>query len=310
MVDCDYPAYTKNQPGVPVDARYPYLGPYGTGTSGPSFGKCPVGRDWVKEHLGNNTSGIDYRTAPPEATPAKDGTNQVMTNLARKKISAFVGVGHGFYFWNFRTELNAPEWNYMLASERGWIPKGSFDTAHIRQACRREESGGYICTANRDVDEQSVRDTLVWILSTEGLDSSYVSTLQGEALYEEADIFYYSYWKKHSLQGATCDFGGTAKLERRDEQDTDDEFDDDWTDDSVIIVRGYSMTSVVWTTILGVLLGGFIGFVVAMKTSRRFNVAVRKSIFKRNKNSRMFHGSGSFFGSEEMPYIDEYDELK
>mmetsp|Transcript_39602 Transcript_39602/g.83244 ORF Transcript_39602/g.83244 Transcript_39602/m.83244 type:complete len:207 (+) Transcript_39602:257-877(+) len=35
-----------------------------------------------------------------------------------KKISTFSGIGHGFYFWNFRTNLSNPQWAYMLALER------------------------------------------------------------------------------------------------------------------------------------------------------------------------------------------------
>ena len=31
-----------------------------------------------------------------------DDTDNVMTHLAHKKINAFSGIGHGFYFWNFR----------------------------------------------------------------------------------------------------------------------------------------------------------------------------------------------------------------
>lgn len=70
--------------------------------SGPSYGFCPVGRDWYTNDRDNS---IDWKHAPPEAPPGRDGTDEVMTNLARKKISAFSGVGHGYYFWNFRTEL-------------------------------------------------------------------------------------------------------------------------------------------------------------------------------------------------------------
>jgi glucan 1,3-beta-glucosidase len=37
-----------------------------------------------------------------------------MSHLASKKINAFSGIGHGFYFWNFRTDLNNPQWYVLL----------------------------------------------------------------------------------------------------------------------------------------------------------------------------------------------------
>ena len=114
----------------------------------------------------------------------------------------------------------------MLAVERNWIPRGSFDIQPIRQACRREENGGYVCSAKRDVDEKYTREVLTWVLNSQGMDASYLNNLHGEELFKEADIYYYAYWKKNSMKGATCDFGGTAQLERRNEKDTDDEFDD------------------------------------------------------------------------------------
>ena len=56
-VECSDPYMGEGQPGAPVDRTKPMLGPYGTGMSGPSFGLCPVGRDWVKESSGNPQTG-------------------------------------------------------------------------------------------------------------------------------------------------------------------------------------------------------------------------------------------------------------
>merc|ERR1712157_223867 len=161
-----------------------------------------------------------------------------------------------------------------------------------------------------NVPEESIRPVLTWALNSEHASADYLNHLHGDQLYDEADSIYNSYWKRHSIQGATCDFGGTATLERRDVLDTDDEFDDDWTDDSVTIVRGHTTFSVVSYVLIGVLVGGMIGFVVAMKTSRRFNVAVRKSFFGSMKNSQMFVGKNSFFGSENMPILDDDGEYE
>lgn len=56
-VPCSDPYMGEGQPNAPVDPTKPMLGPYGTGMSGPSFGLCPVGRDWVKESSGNPQTG-------------------------------------------------------------------------------------------------------------------------------------------------------------------------------------------------------------------------------------------------------------
>lgn len=72
--------------------------------SGPIFGLCPGSRDWIKES-GNPLTGKDWIKAPPQVPSRFDDTDDVMTRLAHKKIQAFSGIGHGFYFWNFRTDL-------------------------------------------------------------------------------------------------------------------------------------------------------------------------------------------------------------
>jgi len=108
-----------DQPGTPVDPAKPLQGPYGTGMSGPIFGLCPGSRDWLKTRNGNPLTGRDWIRAPPNAPPQLDDTNDVMMRLAAKKIEAFSGIGHGFFFWNFRTDLYEPQWSYMGES---WLP--------------------------------------------------------------------------------------------------------------------------------------------------------------------------------------------
>ena len=142
-IECAAPYMGESyQPGTPVDPTKPMQGPYGTGMSGPSFGLCPVTRDWIKES--NPLTGRDWVEAPPRAPRGYDDTDNVMKLLAYKKISAYSGVGHGFYFWNFRTDLDEPHWSYMLAVERGWIPQGNFNDLKIRDACRSEDNNAYI----------------------------------------------------------------------------------------------------------------------------------------------------------------------
>lgn len=74
------------------------------GMSGPIFGLCPGSRDWIRESSGNPLTGKDWIRAPPEASKHLDDTDAVMTQLAMKKIEAFSSIGHGFFFWNFRSE--------------------------------------------------------------------------------------------------------------------------------------------------------------------------------------------------------------
>jgi glucan 1,3-beta-glucosidase len=81
--------------------------------SGPIFGLCPGSRDWLKEKSGKPLSGQDWLRLPPNAPKLLDDTDDVMTRLAMKKIQAFSGFGHGFFFWNFRTDLYEPQWSYM-----------------------------------------------------------------------------------------------------------------------------------------------------------------------------------------------------
>ena len=309
-VTCSPPYMGFDQPGTPVDPGRPLLGPYGTGVSGPSWGQCPVGRDWLKEHSGNATSGTDWIHAPPLAPPDHDGTDEVMTNLARKKISAFSGVGHGYYFWNFRTDLPEPGWSYMLATERGWIPTGTLNSDHIHSACSREENGEFVCVVRREASEVYVRKSVEYCLKEMGQDTSNIENLHGEALFDEADVVYNTFWKENLLNGATCDFSGTAELRYSESVANDDEFDDDWTDDSEKIIGGVSTFNALVMVIIGSLAGGFIGFSIAMKTSKRFNLAVRRSFLPKSlQNSKVFTSRGSLFGGEDMPILVNDDDL-
>ena len=98
-IPCGESYLGKEQPGVPLDPTKPLLGPYGTGNSGPVYGLCPASRDWVKESSGNPLTGRDWVRAPPNAPQHLDDTDNVMRNIALKKLDAFAGIGHGFYFW-------------------------------------------------------------------------------------------------------------------------------------------------------------------------------------------------------------------
>lgn len=157
----------------------------------------------------------------------RDGTDEVMTHLAAKKISAFSGIGHGFYFWNFRTDLNNPQWSYMLALERGWIPKGNLNDDFIAQACEREDEGAFVCNSNRDAPEATVKNGMGYALGQEEKDKSYLDAMSGDELYDEADEVFNEFWQAHRSEGATCDFGGAALLSEVNKTHTEDYYNTD-----------------------------------------------------------------------------------
>eukprot|EP00752_Nemacystus_decipiens_P018730 g16793.t1 len=95
MVRCPLPYMASEQPGAPVNPNMPPVGPFGTGSSTPSFGQCPIDAAWHSE-------------------------NEFMTSLAYAKLHAFEG-GHGWFFWNFKTELEV-RWDYLAATDKGYFP--------------------------------------------------------------------------------------------------------------------------------------------------------------------------------------------
>jgi len=102
MADC-YLGSDSNQPGLPLDVTEGLRGPFGSGVSGPQFGRCP--REMAMQ---NNE-------------------DEYMTTLAHKQIAAF-NEGHGWFFWNFRTE-HEPHWDFLEAWKRGWFPRNVSDIA-------------------------------------------------------------------------------------------------------------------------------------------------------------------------------------
>lgn len=211
-VECPKPYMGTDQPGTPVDPSRPIQGPFGTGMSGPSWGMCPVDRDWSRET--SRSGGNNYMHASAQAPPGFDDTDAVMEQLARKKLNAFSGIGHGFYFWNFRTELDEPQWNFLLAVKRGWLHPDNTKDEDVLDACNKEDKGEYKCALKQGMLEEDVRGGCMYILDARGTKNyeSFMNNLTGDALFQEADTLYSEYWQNHRAQGATCDFGGTAEL--------------------------------------------------------------------------------------------------
>jgi hypothetical protein len=219
--------------------------------------------------------------APPEAPPRHDDTLNVMRNLASKKINAFSGIGHGFYFWNFRTDLYEPYWNYMLAIELGYIPKGNLNDDSVVKACDKEDSSEIRCIANRRAPEKNVHAALAYIFSVENVDDADAN-LTGDELYETADTVIDSFWQTHRHEDATCDFGGVGVLVASDinpDEKTDDEIygnDDEYfgggahLDPMEIILLADGVG-------LGTFLLTLVCFISAMRTNKKFNRLVREA---------------------------------
>lgn len=314
-IPCAEPYMGTDQPGTPVDPSKPMQGPYGTGMSGPIFGLCPAGRDWLKESSGNPMTGRDWIRAPPQAPKHLDDTDDVMTRLAYKKINAFSGIGHGFYFWNFRTELYEPGWSYMAALERGWIPKGNLNDPKIMNACRKEDNGEFRCVSKHQQLESSIKNGVNYCLQEEGKNESYVEGLSGKALREEADRVFNEFWQKHRTLGATCDFGGVATLVELNQTITDDDWvagDDDEYFGRVVYVST-NVWAIVGTVIVASIIGGVIGFVVAMNVNKDFNRKVRKSrVFTSFSSNSALRKSLAFdkFDYDDLGDVPEEEPLR
>ena len=263
-----------HQPGTPIDPTKPMQGPYGTGMSSPSFGLCPVGRDWIKEK--NPLTGRDWVEAPPKAPLHYDDTDTVMTLLAYKKISSYSGVGHGFYFWNFRTDVDEPHWSYLLALERGWIPKGNFNDPKIQDACRSEDEMAYKCIVKHAMPDANLIKAIDYILGQKNETATYfeksVVNMEGKELDDAANDMITQYFEENKLAGVTCDFGGVAMLVEENRTITDDDFVD-W---DVAYFGGVTNVGPSWwelTSIIsvGIIIGSALGFIIGMRFNKGFN---------------------------------------
>eukprot|EP00562_Extubocellulus_spinifer_P002546 CAMPEP_0178485420 /NCGR_PEP_ID=MMETSP0696-20121128/8264_1 /TAXON_ID=265572 /ORGANISM="Extubocellulus spinifer, Strain CCMP396" /LENGTH=695 /DNA_ID=CAMNT_0020113015 /DNA_START=195 /DNA_END=2281 /DNA_ORIENTATION=+ len=289
------------QPGTPVDPSKPIQGPYGTGMSGPVWGLCPVGRDWVREM--DPEHGQDFVHTPAEAPQRRDDTDAVISALALKKINAFSGIGHGFYFWNFRTDLDEPHWSYMAALEKGWIPSGNLNSDSVNLACHKEDNGLYQCVSKRDQLENVVRNNVKGCILAQDSNANvtYVDSLRGDDLFDEADQVFDAFWQEHRVEGATCDFGGIATLKEINMTYADD-------DDYYNFYEGPSNEHPVLHLCIvllgGLAIGGLLGFFIAMRVNRSFNESVVRNMEQSNllrpiSHSRVFRNS---FASMDLNY--------
>jgi glucan 1,3-beta-glucosidase len=188
--ECDAPYMGTAQPGTPVDPTKPVQGPFGTGSSGPSFGKCPSGQPWSDDAF--------------------------MHQIASKKLQAW-SVGHGFYFWNFRTE-GQERWDYLASVENGWFPDDIFHYGvEITEACTQEDAGNFQCIARSDVFERTLESGLQYACDNcqSACDCTPLAN-SGMSLEDKCNKIFNEFWQAKRGQGATCDFGGAAVLKYND----------------------------------------------------------------------------------------------
>lgn len=107
---------------------------------------------------------------------------------------------------------------------------------------------------------------------------------------DEADQIFSEFWDTHRAQGATCDFGGAAMLAEKNKTHTEDYYSDDYY--NVLEINEFPVWKIALISFVGALAGGLAGFALAMKTSPKFNRAVRSSVMLRPvTSSKVFRQS-------------------
>ena len=174
-------------------------------------------------------------------------------------------------------------------------------------ACHKEDNGEFRCVAKRGQLDESMRNGLRYCLNVEQKNQTYLDSLHGKQLSDEGDKIFGEFWENHRAEGATCDFGGMATLVELNKTITDDDAvpdDDEYS--PVYIYTGPSMWTIFGTTAAALLVGGLVGFVVAMNVNKDFNKSIRQSLFS---------GTGSLSrnrlvrSSLALDKFADYDEL-
>ena len=278
--------------------------------SGPIFGLCPGSRDWIKERS-DPLTGQDWIKAPPQAPRHLDDTDDVMTRLALKKINAFSGIGHGFYFWNFRTDLYEPQWSYMAALDRGWIPRGNLDDERVNDACLHEDDADYQCVLKKNQIDKAILGAVRYILKTQNLtnttEGEKLLSLKGTQLQEAANKEIKSYFEENRRKGATCDFGGVAMLIEENRTLSDDDAigltDDEYY--GYVVYKGPPIWILVAAGTLVAVISAVLGFVLAMRYNKGFNRRVRSTaIFKPLSSSKLVRSACN------LDDLVQYEEIK
>jgi glucan 1,3-beta-glucosidase len=118
----------------------------------------------------------------------------------------------GFFFWNFRTDRYEPQWSYMAALDRGWIPKGDLNAPEVSEACTREDNGSYKCVVQKGQHDDTIKPALSYIFDAQNKsgtpEADAIMQKTGSDLYDAANVVIDEYFQNHRLAGVTCDFGG------------------------------------------------------------------------------------------------------
>ena len=220
-ISCGNTSYLgPDQPHGIVNKSKPYLGPYGTGISGPDHGMCPVDRDWMDHRSiidGEEFTQADYLNMPPKAPRGMDDTVEVRNTMARSLLEAY-SFGHGHMFWNFRTELYEPAWSFPEAVKAGYMPTGDLNTKSMRTVCDGFRNGTFICVCDTTASDAAIQTGLAYAIQHDNTGNvshnlAWLKTLTGPALWQEASAIFTTYYEKNRLSGATCDFDGAATLQ-------------------------------------------------------------------------------------------------
>jgi glucan 1,3-beta-glucosidase len=76
-------------------------------------------------------------------------------------------VGHGWFFWNFKTELE-PKWDYIRSVEAGWLPRDAqASSREVALACAAEDTGEkYACTVKPGATHGEIIAGVNWACAT------------------------------------------------------------------------------------------------------------------------------------------------
>lgn len=176
-------------PGLPLDVTKASQGPFGTGHSGPSYGLCPI------------SSNISF---------SQTNDTHLTAQILGKQLHAW-SVGHGYYFWNFRAELDR-KWSFLdLVGMNLTPPNISSYTKDdgILSACDRENDENIVCRARRDVTESELATQLAIVCADSDLECSYPSEW---TVRQKCDWAFDTHWRQHVHEGITCDYNNTAHL--------------------------------------------------------------------------------------------------
>jgi hypothetical protein len=178
----------------------------------------------------------------------------------------------------------------MLALKRGWIPKGNLGEDKISNACKAEDSGLFRCVIKKHIPDKPIIDAIHYINDvTNGTKASKaVELMSGKELREGAGPLVDLFFQNGRGSGVTCDFGGIGVLVEEnvtiaDDDNIADGMYDVTTDDeyytTVVINTGLGWVWITLYVIVGTICGSAVGFLCAMRMSKKFNKAVRKSAF-------------------------------